>query len=44
MGKTLAEEILSKRSEAGQHAGDLGVVRVDLVFTHDVGGPLTIRR
>lgn len=44
MGKTLAEEILSKRSEAGQHAGDLGVVRVDLVFAHDVGGPLTIRQ
>jgi len=44
MGKTLAEKILSKRSEAGQHAGDLGVVRVDLVFAHDVSGPLAIRQ
>ena len=42
MGKTLAENILSKRSEVGQRAGDLGVVRVDLVFAHDAGGPLTI--
>jgi 3-isopropylmalate/(R)-2-methylmalate dehydratase large subunit len=42
MGKTLAEKILSKRSEVGQRAGDLGVVRVDLVFAHDAGGPLTI--
>jgi len=44
MGKTLAEKILSERSEIAQKAGDLGIVRVDLTFAHDVGGPLTVRQ
>ncbi len=44
MGKTLAEKILGEWSEVGQHAGDLDVVQVALVFAHDAGGPLTIRQ
>jgi 3-isopropylmalate/(R)-2-methylmalate dehydratase large subunit len=44
MGKTLSEKILSKKAVVGEHAGDLGVVKVDLVFAHDTSGPLAIRQ
>jgi 3-isopropylmalate/(R)-2-methylmalate dehydratase large subunit len=42
MGKTLAEKILSNKSGVDAKAGDILIVPADLVFTHDVSGPLTI--
>ncbi len=44
MGKTLAEKILSARSDEEARAGKIVVVRVDLVFVQDSTGPLTIRQ
>ncbi len=44
MGKTLAEKILSQRSESDARAGDIVIARVDLVFAQDTTGPLTIRQ
>lgn len=44
MGKTLAEKLLSKKSGGDAKAGDIVIAAVDLVFAHDVGGPLTIRQ
>ncbi len=44
MGKTLAEKILSARSDEEACAGDIVVARVDLVFVQDSTGPLTLRQ
>jgi len=44
MGKTLAEKILSQKSESDALAGDIVITRVDLVFAQDTTGPLTIRQ
>ncbi len=44
MGKTLAEKILSARSDTEAYAGNIVVVRVDLVFVTDSTGPLTLRQ
>ena len=43
MGKTLAEKILSNKAGVDAKAGDIVIAPVDLTFTHDVSGPLTIR-
>jgi len=42
MGKTLAEKILSNKSQTDVRAGDIAVARVDLAFVQDTTGPLTI--
>ncbi|TRZ53590.1 MAG: 3-isopropylmalate dehydratase large subunit [Dehalococcoidia bacterium] len=44
MGKTLAEKILSQKSESEARAGNIVIARVDLVFAQDTTGPLTIRQ
>ncbi len=44
MGKTLAEKILSARSDTEVYAGDIIIVPLDLVFAHDSTGPLTLRQ
>ncbi len=44
MGKTLAEKILSQKSEGDAKAGDIVIARVDLVFVQDTTGPLTVRQ
>ncbi len=44
MGKTLAEKILSLKSESDARAGNIVIARVDLVFAQDTTGPLTIRQ
>ncbi|MFC1965676.1 3-isopropylmalate dehydratase large subunit [Chloroflexota bacterium] len=44
MGKTLAEKILTARSDEEARAGNIVVVQVDLVFVQDSTGPLTIRQ
>ncbi|MFC2048417.1 3-isopropylmalate dehydratase large subunit, partial [Chloroflexota bacterium] len=44
MGKTLAEKILTARSDVDACAGDIVIVRVDVVFVHDSSGPLTLRQ
>jgi len=44
MGKTLAEKILSAKSDNSARAGDIIIASVDLVFFHDTTGPLTIRQ
>jgi len=44
MGKTLAEKILSAKSDAEVCAGNIVVVRLDLAFAHDSTGPLTLRQ
>jgi 3-isopropylmalate/(R)-2-methylmalate dehydratase large subunit len=44
MGKTLAEKILSAKSDAEARAGNIVVVRIDLVFVQDSTGPLTLRQ
>lgn len=44
MGKTLAEKILTAKSDADARSGGLVVVRVDLVFVQDTTGPLTLRQ
>jgi len=44
VGKTLAEKILSQKSGADACAGDIVIAKVDLVFTQDTTGPLTIRQ
>ena len=43
MGKTLAEKILSEKSQSDARAGDIIVARVDLAFVQDTTGPLTVR-
>ena len=42
MGKTLAEKILSEKSQGGVRSEDIIVARVDLAFAQDTTGPLTI--
>jgi len=44
MGKTLAEKILSNKSGVDAKAGDVVIVPVDVVYAHDVSGPLAIRQ
>lgn len=44
MGKTLAEKILSQKSESDAKAGDIVIAEVDLVFAQDTTGPLTVRQ
>ncbi len=44
MGKTLAEKILSEKSESEARSGDIVIARVDLVFVQDTTGPLTVRQ
>ncbi len=44
MGKTIAEKILSRKSGSDARAGDIVIADVDLVFTQDTTGPLTLRQ
>jgi 3-isopropylmalate/(R)-2-methylmalate dehydratase large subunit len=44
VSKTLAEKILSARSDGEARAGNIVVARVDLVFVQDSTGPLTVRQ
>ncbi|MFH0914703.1 MAG: 3-isopropylmalate dehydratase large subunit [Chloroflexota bacterium] len=44
MGKTLAEKILSDKSNSDVKARDIVVTGVDLVFVQDTTGPLTVRQ
>ena len=44
MGKTLAEDILSAKSDTEACAGNIVVVPLDLVFVQDSTGPLTLRQ
>jgi 3-isopropylmalate/(R)-2-methylmalate dehydratase large subunit len=44
MGKTLAEKILSARSDTEVYAGDIIIVPLDLVFVQDSTGPLALRQ
>jgi 3-isopropylmalate/(R)-2-methylmalate dehydratase large subunit len=43
MGQTLAEKILSQKSQSDARAGDIVVAQVDLVFVQDTTGPLTVK-
>ena len=43
MGKTLAEKILSLKSNTDVRAGDIVISPVDLAFVQDTTGPLTVR-
>ncbi|NWG03320.1 MAG: 3-isopropylmalate dehydratase large subunit [Syntrophaceae bacterium] len=44
MGLTLAEKILSEHADREVRAGEIVVAKVDLVYTQDGTGPLTIRK
>ncbi len=44
MGKTLAEKILSEKSDTDAKAGDIVIAKVDLAFAQDTTGPLTVRQ
>ena len=44
MGRTLAEKILSERSDRDARAGDIVVTQVDATFVQDGTGPLTVRQ
>ena len=44
VGKTLAEKILSLKSQGEAQAGDVVIADVDLAFVQDTTGPLTIRQ
>ncbi|MFC1907921.1 3-isopropylmalate dehydratase large subunit [Chloroflexota bacterium] len=44
MGKTLAEKILSAKSDTEAYAGDIVIVSLDLVFVQDSTGPLALRQ
>jgi len=44
MGKTLAEKILSAKSNTEANAGDIVIVPIDLAFVTDSTGPLTLRQ
>lgn len=44
MGKTLAEKILSDKSDDEARTGNIVIARVDLVFMQDSTGPLTLRQ
>ncbi len=44
MGKTLAEKILSQKSQGEVKSGNIVIARIDLVFVQDTTGPLTVRQ
>jgi 3-isopropylmalate/(R)-2-methylmalate dehydratase large subunit len=44
LGKTIAEKILSEHSGRNLSAGEVAVVKVDYVFTHDASGPLLVKQ
>jgi len=44
MGMTLAEKILSEHADKEVRAGEILVVKVDLAYTQDGTGPLTVRK
>jgi len=44
MGQTLAEKILSAKSDTVAKAGHIVVAKVDLAFVQDSTGPLTVRQ
>ena len=44
MGQTLAEKILSAKSNTEARAGHIVVAHVDLIFVQDSTGPLTLRQ
>jgi len=44
MGKTLAEKILSVKSDTEACAGNIVVVPLDLIFVQDSTGPLTLKQ
>ena len=44
MGETLAEKILSLKSQNKARAGDIVICEVDLAFVQDTTGPLTVRQ
>ena len=44
MGKTLAEKILTNKSDSDARAGNIVIARLDLVFVQDSIGPLTFRQ
>ena len=44
MGQTLAEKILSAKSNTEARAGHIVVAQVDLIFVQDSTGPLTLRQ
>ena len=44
MGKTLAEKILTQKSESEAKPGSIVIAKVALVFVQDTTGPLTIRQ
>jgi 3-isopropylmalate/(R)-2-methylmalate dehydratase large subunit len=44
MGKTLAEKILSAKSDTEARAGNIVIAKLDLVFMQDSTGPLTLRQ
>jgi len=44
LGKTIAEKILSAKSDSDVRAGDIVVAQVDLAFIQDTTGPLTVRQ
>jgi 3-isopropylmalate/(R)-2-methylmalate dehydratase large subunit len=44
MGMTLAEKILSEHAHKQVRAGEIVVIQVDLVYTQDGTGPLTVRK
>jgi len=44
MGKTLAEKILTDRSETDAIGGDIVIAELDLAFLQDTAGPLAVRQ
>ena len=44
MGKTLAEKILSAKSESDAKSGNIVVAEIDLLFVQDTTGPLTVNQ
>lgn len=44
MGQTLAEKILSAKSDSDARAGNIVTTRIDLAFVQDSTGPLTLRQ
>jgi len=44
MGKTIAEKILSTKAGVDARTGDVVIVPVDVVYSHDIGGVLCIRQ
>jgi 3-isopropylmalate/(R)-2-methylmalate dehydratase large subunit len=44
MGRTLAEKILSEHAGKEVRAGEIVVIKVDLVYTQDGTGPLAVRK